>query len=130
VRRHRKPKDHDTMPDPTQLLSVDEAMAEFQAIAREVLADMPSGARSAAPAATPQETEDTYFRFAEWILSLACPDPRACADQRCRRGGLCRHYAQLRSMQKNRVSFHARRTPGAQAVRYAVWAYMNTPGAS
>jgi hypothetical protein len=119
-----QPKDHDTMTDPTHPLSVDEAMAEFQAIAREVLADA-SPHPGSTPAA-PAQTNENHFRPAEFMLSLACPDPRACRDQRCRRGGLCRHFAHVRALQQGRASHHPRRTPGAEAARYAVWVYMNS----
>jgi hypothetical protein len=112
------------MTGPTQPLTVDEAMAEFQAVTREVLGDTPSYAGSMP--STPEEAEEGRFRFAEFILGLACPDPRACTDPRCRRNGLCRHFAHLRHGQQSGVPRHPRRTPGAEAVRYAVWVYMNS----
>jgi len=118
------------MTDPTRPLSVDEAMAEFQAIALEVLADAPSSRSGAAPPATPAQTEESLFGLAEFVLSLACPDPRMCGDRRCKRGGLCRHFAHVRALQQGRVApHHPRRTPGAEAARYAIWVHMNTPGA-
>jgi hypothetical protein len=99
-------------------------MAEFQAVAREVLGDRPLHTGSGP--ATPEEAEASHFRLAEFVLGLACPDPRACSDQRCRRSGLCRHFAHLRQLQQSGVTHHPRRTPGAEAVRYAVWVCMNS----
>lgn len=114
------------MPDPEQLISVDDAMAEFQAIAREVLADASSGARASTPDATPEQMEESRFRLAEYVLSLACPDPRACADHRCRRQVLCRHFERVQAKRASGLSNHPRRTPGAEALRYAVWVVMNS----
>ena len=110
--------------EPTRRLTVDEAMAEFQAVVREELGDAPAYASSTA--ATPEEAEDSRFRFAEFILSLACPDPRACTDQRCRRDVICRHFERVRAKRASGRSSHPRRTPGAEAARYAVWVYMNS----
>jgi hypothetical protein len=110
-----------------QLLSVDEAMAEFQVTVRDVLGDSPP--TRGAQQASPEEAEANYFRLAEVVLGLACPDPKACADPRCRRDRLCRHFVFVRDKQEKGISRHPRRTPGAEAVRYAVWVYMNTAGA-
>ncbi len=112
------------MTDTTRQLSVDEAMAEFQAIAREVLGAAAPG--NAAAAAT-EQTEESRFSLAEVILRLACPDPRMCGDTRCRRGRLCRHFAHVRALHEGRVrTHHPRRPPDAEALRYAVWVYMNS----
>jgi hypothetical protein len=111
------------MNDPTHQLSVDEAMAEFQAVVREELGD--SVAHSTGSLPTPEQAEANRFKLAEYMLQLACPDPRSCTDRRCRRNALCRHFAYVRSLQQSGVSRHPRRTPGAEAARYAVWVYMN-----
>jgi hypothetical protein len=112
------------MNEHTPPLTVDEAMAEFQAVVREELGD-DFGDGGSTPA-TPEQAEENRFRFAEFILSLACPDPRACTDKRCRRDGLCCHFRYLRDKQQSGKSIHPRRTPGAEAARYAVWVYMNS----
>lgn len=112
------------MSDPTRPLSIDEAMAEFQAIALDVLADAP---RTDGPPLTPAQTEEGHFQLAESVLRLACPDPRMCGDQRCQRGRQCRHFAHVRALQQGQaVPHHPRRPPGAEAVRYAVWVFMNS----
>jgi hypothetical protein len=75
---------------------------------------------------TPAEDEDLRFRCAEVLLLIACPDPALCADRRCRRGGVCRHLVDLEARRKGR--YHApnsRRTPGASALRHAVWVCMS-----
>jgi len=108
---------------PTRQLSIDEAIAEFQAVLKEELGDSPSD--KALPPATREEAEATQFRLAEYMIALACPDPRACADQRCRRDVLCRHLARVHAKRASGSSSHPRRTPGAEAVRYAIWVYMN-----
>jgi hypothetical protein len=66
------------------------------------------------------------FAFAEFILSLACPDPRACPDRHCRRDRLCSHFARVHAKRASGQSSHPRRTPGAEACRYAIWVYMNS----
>ena len=70
-------------------------IAEFQAVARDLLGD--SVARGRAAPQTPEEAEDSLFRFAESILSLACPDPTACNNEHCRRQRICRHFARVRA---------------------------------
>ena len=105
-------------------LNVDEAMAEFQAVTKDHLGE--SLARRPAAPQTPQEAEDSRFRFAESILSLACPDPRACTNERCRRNRLCRHFERVHAKRASGQSAHPRRTPGAEACRYAIWVYMNS----
>lgn len=107
----------------TRQLSIDAAMAEFQTVVREELGE-PFARENATPR-TPEQREDSLFRFAEFMLSLACPNPRACTDQRCRRDVACRHYARVQA-KRTGGSSHPRRTPGAEAVRYAIWAYMSS----
>ena len=68
-------------------------MAEFQAALREALGDSPPD--TAAKSMTPEEQEESLFRFAEVVLRLACPDPRACSHPHCRRDVRCRHFARL-----------------------------------
>jgi hypothetical protein len=105
-------------------LTIDEAIGEFQAVLKEELGDSPPLAAMAPQ--TPEEAEAGRFRFAEYMLGLACPDPAACADQRCRRNTLCRHLAHVRAQQQGGESRHPRRTPGAEAARYAIWVYMSS----
>jgi len=105
-------------------LTVDDAIAEFQAVVHEELGDCP--APTAGTAMTPEEVEDTRFRFAELMLSLACPDPRACTDQQCRRKALCRHFERVQAKRASGKASHPRRTPGAEAARYAIWVYMSS----
>ena len=112
------------MTEPTRPLTVDEAMADFQAVIREELGDDFGG--KGGTAATPEEAEESRFRLAEFILSLACPDPRACTDQHCRRNVICRHFERVRAKRASGRSSHPRRTPGAEAARYAIWVYMNS----
>jgi len=110
-----------------QKLTVDEAVAKFYTILRVELGP-PTAAPSATGAAeTREEAEARYFRLAESLLRHACPDPTCCTDPRCRRLGLCRHFADLRARQEGRRSQPAtRRTPGAAALRHAIWIYMNS----
>ena len=111
------------MKQPKRQLTVDAAMAEFQAVTREVLGE--SFALQGTTPQTPEQCEDSRFQFAEFMLTLACPDPRACTDQHCRRNVVCRHYERVQAKRTGRSS-HPRRTPGAEAVRYAIWAYMSS----
>ena len=112
------------MNTPTRQLTVDDAMAEFQVALREALGDSPPD--TAARSMTPEEQEEALFRFAEVVLSLACPDPRACNHRQCRRDVRCRHFARLEAKRVSGKASHPRRTPGAEAVRYAVWVYMSS----
>jgi hypothetical protein len=105
-------------------LNVDEAMAEFQVLARDLLGN--SLARGPAAAPTPEEAEANRFHFAESILSLACPDPTACTNEHCRRQRICRHFARVHAKRASGQSAHPRRTPGAEACRYAIWVFMNS----
>jgi hypothetical protein len=75
---------------------------------------------------TPEQAEARRFRCAEEVLRLVCPDPRACTDRHCRRQTHCRHFADLRVLQREGRSSHPRRTPGAAALRRAIWLYMST----
>ena len=111
-----------------QLLSVDEAMAEFMHVMSDAYGDSPPAPGT--PPLSPAEKEADRFRLAEHLLHLACPDAGACTDQRCRRDRLCRHLVFVRDKRENGIATHPRRTPGAEAVRYAVWVYMNAAGAA
>src|SRR5262245_28320528 len=71
------------------------------------------------------EREARLFGCAEEVLRLLCPDPRGCTDRRCRRLSLCRHFADLRARQRDGRSPQPRRTPGAAALRHAIWLYVN-----
>ena len=113
------------MKQATRHLTVDDAMAEFQAVVREELGES-FGRAGPTPPATPEQREAACFQFAEFMLTLACPDPRACTDQRCRRRVACRHYAHVQAKRASGRSSDPRRTPGAEAVRYAIWAYMSS----
>ena len=104
-------------------LTVDDAVGEFRAMLKEKIGDSPP--LTTMTPQTPEEAEAGRFRFAEQLLSLACPDPAACANQQCRRNRLCRHFARLRAKQQSGVSRNPRRTPGAEAARYAIWVYMS-----
>jgi hypothetical protein len=106
-------------------LTVDQAIGEFHALLREELGDAPADV-AAAPAtpATPEEEEHLRFACAELILRAVCPDPRACTDQRCRRHALCRHFSRVQAKRHSGVARNPRRTPGAEAVRYAIWVFM------
>jgi hypothetical protein len=112
------------MTAPVRHLTVDQALGEFQALLRERMGD--DAAADVAAAGTPAEDEESRFACAELILKAACPDPRACTDQQCRRGMLCRHFMRLRAKRESGVASHPRRTPGAEAVRYAIWVYMSS----
>jgi hypothetical protein len=112
------------MTEPSRRLTIDEALSEFQAVVREELGD-PVPAESLSPQ-TAEEAETRCFRMAEFLCGLACPHPARCTDQRCRRDGLCRHLGHIRMKQSEGRSGHPRRSPGADAVRYAIWAYMSS----
>ncbi len=109
-----------------QLLSVDEAMAEFMRALPEVYGDILPAPGT--PRASREEIEANHFRLAEHLLHLACPDAGACTDQRCRRDRLCRHLAFVRDKREKGIATHPRRTPGTEAFRYAVWVLVNTAG--
>jgi hypothetical protein len=106
-------------------MTIDEAMGAFQAMVQEELGD----ASDAVPGLpeTPEAAEARRFRMAEYLLGLACPDPAACTDHRCRRDAVCRHLAFVRGRQASGQSSHPRRTAGAEAVRHAIWVYMSSP---
>ncbi len=108
-------------------LNVDEAVAEFQAMLRvELGPETAAGLRAIGPE-TPGEAEARRFRCAEELLRRVCPDPTRCNNQRCRRTGLCRHFAELRERQQLSTGQQAtRRTPGAEALRQAIWVFMNS----
>ncbi|MFZ1104701.1 MAG: hypothetical protein WAN86_17935 [Hyphomicrobiaceae bacterium] len=112
------------MPEPSRLLTIDEALSEFQAVVQEELGDPMAG--ESLPPETAAEAEARRFRMAEFLCGLACPDPTRCADQRCRRDRLCRHLGYIKMKESAGRSGHPRRTPGAEAVRYAIRAYMSS----
>lgn len=105
-------------------LTIDQAIAELQTVVREELGDDPP--HIATTPRTPEEEEDDRFRFAEFMVSLACPDPSVCRDRRCGRNGVCRHLERVQAKRASGKASHPRRTPGAEAVRYAIWAYMSS----
>src|SRR5262245_10709150 len=113
-----------TMTAPARQMTIDQALGEFLALLKEQHDATPAGER--APPLTPKEEEARRFRMAEHLIGLACPDPTACTDQRCRRDRLCRHLAHLRNRQAANKSIHPRRTPGAEALRHAIWLYMSS----
>jgi hypothetical protein len=82
-------------------LTIDDAIAQFQAVLKEELGDSPPHIAMAPE--TPEEAEARLFRFAEFMLGLACPDPAACPDQRCRRNARCRHVAHVRATNSRAV---------------------------
>ena len=107
-------------------LDVNEAVAEFLAILVAELGPETAARSGAEAVETAAEAEARYFRCAEALLRLACPEPTLCTDPRCRRGGLCRHLADLRARGRSRHGRQAtRRTPGAAALRHAIWVFMN-----
>jgi len=106
-------------------LTIDEAIAELQAVVHEELGDADAATRTTTQG-TPEEKEEACFRLAELLLGLACPDPRACTDQHCRRRTLCRHFERVQAKRASGTARHPRRTPGAEAVRYAIWVYMSS----
>jgi hypothetical protein len=112
------------MIEPLRRLTIDEAIGGFQALIRERFGDAPPGENRRPE--TPEEAEAGRFRVAELLVGLACPDQRACIDQRCRRDGLCRHWAYVKMKESTAKCAHPRRTPGAEAVRYAIWVYMSS----
>jgi hypothetical protein len=104
---------------------MDEAVAQFSAMLRERLGEPRTDRVGLAPA-PPEEKEARQFHLAELLIALACPDARACIHQRCRRDSMCRHLARVRAKQASGRSSHPRRTPGAEAARYAIWVYMSS----
>ncbi len=112
------------MTEPLRQLTIDEALGEFQALVQEQLGDGLPG--DCGPPETPEEAEARRFRMAELLVGLACPEPAACIDQRCRRDGLCRHWGYVKMKESTGRCDHPRRTPGAEAVRYAIWVYMSS----
>jgi hypothetical protein len=109
-------------------LTVDEAVAEFQLLLRSELGALrPAGAGEGSGPSTPEEQEELRFRAAEVLLRIACPDLGLCRDRRCRRGGVCRHLADLALRRQGRLGMpNSRRTPGALALRHAIWVCMNS----
>jgi hypothetical protein len=114
----------ENMNTPTRQLTVDDAMARFRALLREEVGDDPAD-NTPTRSMTPEEREASLFRIAEVLLSLACPDPKACSHPQCRRNAVCRHFARVRAKRGAGTASHPRRTPGAEAARYAVWVFMS-----
>ena len=109
-----------------QNLSVGAAMANFSKLMDAIHG--PSRYAPARASAPPvfAEAEAERFRIAENILAAACPAPARCDQHRCRRNRVCQHFERLRAIQcPPQPQPFSRRSPGAQAVRYAVWVYMN-----
>ena len=111
------------MNEQPQRLSVDDAMAEFMRTMSDRYGDSPPAPD---PPPSPAEREANLFCIAERLLRLACPNPEACTDPRCRRDRLCRHFAFVRDKREKGIATHPRRTPSAEAFRYAVWVFMNS----
>jgi hypothetical protein len=114
------------MNDVPSKFSVDEAMAGFSQLANSLprLPDAEPAHGRRPP--TFAEAEAQLFSFAEGLLTATCPAPARCSDHRCRRNRLCRHFEKLRTIQHPPLPQPpSRRSPGAQAVRYAIWVYMN-----
>jgi hypothetical protein len=107
-------------------LNVDEAVAEFLAALREVLGPDTGGGLRAIVRETLEEAEARRFRCAAQLLGWVCPDAMRCINQRCRRTRLCRHFAELRERQQLSIDQSTRRTPGADALRQAIWLFMNS----
>jgi len=102
-------------------LTEDAAVQQFLAVLRGQWG-APSEARVPE---TPEQAEARRFRCAEEVLRLVCPDPRVCPDRQCRRRRLCRHFLDLHAQQRAGRSPNPRRTPGAAALRRAMWLYVN-----
>ena len=110
-----------------QKLTNEEAVSGFFALVEAERRKRPAAPIDRGEPETPEEAETRRFTCAEALLRAACPDPAHCSDQRCRRGGLCRHLGNLLARQQGRESEPAtRRTPGADALRHAMWVYMNS----
>jgi hypothetical protein len=105
---------------------MDEAVAGFFAILRARLGHRTAPSINQMSADTSEQAEALRFRCAEALLKAACPGSAHCSDQRCRRGGLCRHLADLYARQGRQRQTPTRRTPGADAARHAIWVYMNS----
>jgi hypothetical protein len=117
------------MTEPSRQLTIDDAVGEFYALMLEELGDgLGDGVGDRGAPESHEEAEAGHFRLAEHLVGLACPDPTACSDSRCRRDVLCRHLAHVRRRQATGRSSHPRRPPGADALRYAIWVYMSSRG--
>jgi hypothetical protein len=112
-------------------LNVDEAVAQFAAILREELGAGADADAGLGPVSgeTLAEAEARRFRTAGQLLRLVCPDPSRCSNQRCRRTRLCRHVAEQQEQQGRAIDGSSRRTPGAEALRHAIWLFMNSDAA-
>ena len=109
-------------------LTLNEAVARFYLLLKEAhearMQNPDSGGAPEVPL-TEQEYETQKFRFAKRLIEIACPDPTKCANRRCRRAG-CGHLADLAARQKAPFDRELEaRTPATQALRHAMWIYMN-----
>lgn len=107
-------------------LSVDEAVSQFVAVLRAELGPGTDAGLGPIAGETLADAEARRFRTAARLLHLVCPDPTGCSNQRCRRTRLCRHFAELHERQRLSIDQSARRTPGADALRQAIWLLMNS----
>jgi hypothetical protein len=112
------------MTEPARPLTIDEAISEFQTLVRDELGDAPLG-DGGPPAETPEEAETRRFLTARYLIGAACPAPARCRHQQCRRDRTCRHLTRIEARWAARRSSHPRRSPGADALRYAIWAYVS-----
>jgi len=111
-------------PDPE--LSPDEAVARFFIELKQELESNPVSGSANPVRYSPEEMEELHFRAAAQLLAHVCPDPSRCREQRCRRQAMCQHFAELKAMQEGPPpSQLSRRTPGALALRRAIWLFMN-----
>jgi hypothetical protein len=110
-------------PAQPEKLTLDAAVAQFNLLLREYLGSrIYTGSYDPEP---PEITDARYFRWAQMLIRLACPDPAACANRRCRRGG-CRHPADLAATRKAPPLQEIEgRPPAIHALRHAIWVYMN-----
>jgi hypothetical protein len=111
---------------PSQDLSIDDAVAEFRILLEEQRAQFEGSATPGTPDVAAEDPEAMRFRLAEQLLSELCPGPAACADPLCRRRRECRNMADLRRPPEP----EGRRPPGAVALRRAMWMYCNAMRAS
>ena len=105
-------------------LTLDEAVAQFYRLLREAWGPQLESC-SYGPEA-PEITEARYFRWAEALIGVACPEPADCANRRCRRSGRCRHLADLAARKEGPPRRQEDdRPPATHALRHAIWVYMN-----
>ena len=107
-------------------LTIDQAIGEFRTMVQDELGDAPLG--DGGPPATPETPEEAatrLFLMAQYLINRACPAPGRCRDYSCRRDATCRHLVRVRARWSARKSSHPRRSPGADALRYAIWVYVS-----